>query len=76
MLIEEFIDKFAFAIEVEADMLQAETRFKELEIWDSLNTLAIIAMADAEYGASLTGDDIQRSDTIADLAKIVQERLG
>lgn len=76
MTIDNFIEKFAFAIEIEADTLNPETRFKELPIWDSLNTLAIIAMADADYGVSITGNDIQNSHTIGELMKIVQERLG
>lgn len=76
MTIDDFIEKFAFAIEAEADTLKPETRYKELPAWDSLNTLAVIAMADAEYGVSLTGTDIQNSQTIDDLMKIAQGRLG
>lgn len=76
MTIEDFIEKFAFAIEAEEGTLKPETRFKELPAWDSLNTLAVIAMADAEYGVSLTGSDIQDSQTIDDLMKITQDRLG
>lgn len=76
MTIDDFIGKFAFAIEAEDGTLTPETRFKELPAWDSLNTLAVIAMADAEYGVSLTGGDIQNSQTIGDLMKITQDRLG
>jgi acyl carrier protein len=76
MTIEEFIEKFAFAIEVDAAILQPGTHFKELEVWDSLNTLAIIAMADSEYGIALSGDDIQHSETVSDLMAVVQGRLG
>jgi acyl carrier protein len=75
MTIEDFIEKFAFAIEAEEGTLKAETRFKELPNWDSLNTLAVIAMADADYGVSLTGSDIQHSQTVGDLMEIVQGRL-
>ncbi len=76
MTIDDFIEKFAFAIEVEASDLSSETHFKELPNWDSLNTLAVIAMADADFGVSLTGGDIQNSQTVGDLMKIVSERLG
>lgn len=76
MTIDDFIEKFAFAIEAEEGTLKPETRFKELPNWDSLNTLAVIAMADADYGIALTGGDIQNSQTIGDLMKIAQERLG
>ena len=50
MTIEDFIDKFAFAIEVDTNALAPDTHFKTLPSWDSLNTLAVIAMADADYG--------------------------
>lgn len=76
MTIDDFIEKFAFAIEAEEGTLKPETHFKELPAWDSLNTLAVIAMADAEYGVSLTGSDIQNSHTVGDLMKIAQDRLG
>lgn len=67
MTIEDFIEKFAFAVEVEANSLTPDTRFKELAVWDSLNTLAIIAMADADYGIALTGRDIENAHTVGDL---------
>lgn len=74
MTIEDFIEKFAFAIEVEADTLALNTRFKELPSWDSLNTLAVIAMADADYGVSLTGKDIEVSETVSDIWTIISTK--
>lgn len=72
MTIDDFIEKFAFAIEVDADSLNPETRFKELPSWDSLNTLAVIAMADSDFNVSLSGKHIEQSNTIADLWSITQ----
>lgn len=76
MNIEDFIEKFAFAIEVEPAELNAATNFKKLENWDSLNTLSIIAMADADYNVALSGDDILNSITIGDLMAVIQERVA
>ena len=76
MPITDFIEKFAFAIEAEASALQASTRFKELPTWDSLNTLAIIAMADADYGVTLSGQDIQDAVTVEDLWRVVSSRVA
>jgi acyl carrier protein len=67
MSIEEFIKKFAFAIEAEPTSLTPDTEYKQLPQWDSLNTLSIIAMADADYGVTLSGQAINDSRTIADL---------
>lgn len=74
MTIDDFIEKFAFAIEVDAGALAPDTRFKELPTWDSLNTLAVIAMADADYGVTVTGRDIEVSATVADMWAIVSSK--
>jgi acyl carrier protein len=67
MKIEEFIEKFAYAIETDPGSISAETDYKRLPQWDSLNALSIIAMADVEYGITLSGQDISNAATVADL---------
>jgi acyl carrier protein len=74
--IETFIDKFAFAIEVEPETLSAETEYKTLDVWDSLNTLAVIAMADADFNVALSGQDIESSRTIGNLWQIVEGKVA
>lgn len=76
MSIEEFIEKFAFAIETSPDTLSADTEFKSLENWDSLNALSLIAMADADYGITLSGQAISDSRTIADLWSVVSGKAS
>lgn len=66
-----FVKDFSFAIEVEEASLSPDTVFKELAVWDSLNTLAVIAMCDSRYGVTISGQDIQGADTIGDLWTIV-----
>ena len=75
MNIEEFINKFAFAIEVEPASIAPETEYKQLPQWDSLNALSIIAMADADYGVTLSGQAINDSRTIADLWSVVAGKV-
>lgn len=74
MTIEDFVEKFAFAIEVEVSTLTPDTRFKTLPSWDSLNTLAVIAMADADYGVTVTGRDIESATTVADMWTVVSSK--
>lgn len=74
MSIEIFIEKFAFAIEVAPETLHAETDYKALDIWDSLNTLAVIAMTDADFSVAISGQDVQSSRTINDLWQIVEAK--
>lgn len=76
MSIENFIEKFAYAIEVPEDSISASTEFKGLEVWDSLNTLAVIAMADADFNVSLSGQDIEKSRTVGDLRQIVESKTA
>jgi acyl carrier protein len=71
MSIETFIEKFAFAIEEDPAALTAQTEYKQLPHWDSLNALSVIAMADADYGVTLSGQTINDARTIADLWKAV-----
>jgi len=74
--IETFIEKFAFAIEVAPDALTADTEYKALDIWDSLNALSVIAMADSDFNVTIGGQDVEHSRTIGDLWAIVQKRLA
>lgn len=76
MSIENFIEKFAYAIEVPEGAINASTEFKSLEVWDSLNTLAVIAMADADFNVSLSGQDIEKSHTVGDLWHIVESKTA
>lgn len=75
MSIETFIEKFAFAIEVDSASLAPDTDYKQLPQWDSLNALSIIAMADADYGITLSGQAINDSHTIADLWSVVSGKV-
>lgn len=74
MTIDDFIEKFAFAIETDPDSLSPETDYKQLPQWDSLNTLALIAMADAEYGITLSGQAINDTRTISELWALLSSK--
>jgi len=75
MEIQEFINHFSEQFDdADSNVFAAETIFRNLDEWSSLQALSIIAMVDEEYGKKLTGDDIQNSETIGDLFKIVQSK--
>ena len=68
MDIKVFIENFAEQFDdTTVEMLNAETKFRELEEWSSLIALSIIAMVDEFYGITLSGEDIRGSQTIGDL---------
>lgn len=76
MDIKEFISNFAEQFDdLDANVLTPETEFKQLEDWNSLVALSVIAMIDEEYDVTLKGKDITGASTIEDLYNIVLSKL-
>lgn len=67
MSLENFVSNFAEAIELDQSTITSETVFKDIESWDSMAVLNVIAMVDDVYQKSIGGDEIEKSITIADL---------
>jgi acyl carrier protein len=75
MKIELFISSFEELFDqLEDGPITAETEFKELDDWDSLMALSLIAMVDELYGLKLNGDDIRQSNTIAELFSLISQK--
>lgn len=71
MNLEKFVKLFAEQFDsTPQDQFTPTTKFKELEEWDSLTSLSVIAMIDEEMGKRITGANIRSSDTIEDLYNI------
>lgn len=76
MDLQEFINSFAEQFDdVDASTLNGSTAFKELDEWNSLIALSVIAMADEEYNVTLKGNDIKEATTIEDLFNTVKSKL-
>jgi acyl carrier protein len=75
MKIELFISSFEELFdELEDGPITPETEFKELDDWDSLMALSLIAMVDELYSLKLNGDDIRQSNTIAELFSLISQK--
>lgn len=75
MDIKEFISNFAEQFDdLDASVLTPETEFKQLEDWNSLVALSVIAMVDEEYDVTIKGDDIRNAKTIEDLFNTVNAK--
>ena len=76
MDIENFITLFKEQFDFMDDnvVISEETAFRDLEDWDSLVALSVIAMIDENYSVSISGDDIRNSNSIKDLHDLVAER--
>ena len=76
MELNKFIENFASQFdETGASVFTAETAYRDLDDWSSMQALSIIAMVDEEYGVKIKGDDIRNSETIQQLFEIVKSRL-
>lgn len=71
----EFIEKFEQIFDdVNPGTLNGSIFFREIEEWNSLMALALIAMVDDEFNISLNGDDIRNSKTIDDLYNVINNK--
>ncbi|MEI3456438.1 acyl carrier protein [Bacteroides cellulosilyticus] len=73
MNIQDFIEKFAEAIEVDSvEDLKENTKFRELDEWSSLAVLSVIAMLDEEYDTQIENADFKKLQTISDIVKFIE----
>lgn len=72
---ENFFMKFAETIELEdSSILTRETVFRDLEEWNSLAFLSVIAMVDEDYDVIIEGNDFKQLITLGDLIDEIQKR--
>lgn len=71
----DFLQNFAEQFDdTPVNVFTPETKFKDLEEWNSMIALSIIAMVDEKYGKKVTGTDLKNADSIADLEQILQKQ--
>ena len=77
MELNEFIANFADQLdETDPSTLNSETVFKDLEDWDSMVALSVIAMIDSDYDVAVNGNTIQNVNTIGELFEAVKQIKG
>ncbi|MBK7149653.1 MAG: acyl carrier protein [Bacteroidetes bacterium] len=68
MVLEEFTQKFAECFhQTDASEIKPDTKFKNLDEWGSMLALIIIAMIDAEFGKTLSSEDLKAAETVSEL---------
>lgn len=75
------INGFIAKLEIEFEdiapgTLLPSTNLRELDIWDSMHALILIALVDIEYDVTITADEIAGVGTIQDIFNIVLEKYG
>ena len=54
--------------------LTSASAFRDLEEWDSMAALSLIAMLDEKYGVNLTIEELKKANTVEELFSIVNTR--
>lgn len=73
MDIQNFIENFAEALELEdASDLTVNTEFRNLEEWDSLAYLNIIAMVDETFDLQIENADFRKLKTIGEIIDFIE----
>jgi len=73
---QEFLDAIAEILELEEGELKGDEKLADLEEWDSLAFLSVIAMADEEFDVVIQGEQLEKITTVNDLVALVQEHLS
>lgn len=72
MDVQDFIEKFAEAIDAEASLLTAETEFRTLDEWDSVAYISVIAMMDEEYDIQIEMPIFKTLKTLGAIAEYIE----
>jgi acyl carrier protein len=70
---QKFITLFKEAIDSENDQITMDTKFRDLEEWDSLAALSVIAMLDEEYDMIIDGNKFQKLETLSEILNYISE---
>jgi acyl carrier protein len=69
-----FIDLIKEVFEIEDTNLDINTSFRDLDSWDSLTHLSLIAMIDEEYGVAIEDGRFKTIMTLNDLFEEIRKR--
>ena len=76
MNLNEFIKHFAEQFEDEPlSSFTPATRFRDIEEWDSLHAMTIMAMVNEHYKVKITPEELRNSQTVAEVFEVVKNKL-
>jgi acyl carrier protein len=71
---EEFIENCCIALEVEPGSLSEESSPDDVETWDSMGWLGLIAMIDEKLGITLNAEILKDVKKLGDLIEILEKQ--
>lgn len=73
--IEVFGEKLANELDgIPAGAIKPTTNYREIPDWSSMHALVLIALAETEYGVTLTGEDLRKCNTVQDIYEVIKSR--
>ena len=73
--LDSFLQNFADQFDDEPEGLALETLFRDIDGWSSLVALSVMAMCDEEYDVILSANEMENSNSVADIFNIVESRI-
>jgi acyl carrier protein len=73
---EQFIHSIKDAFEEPPENLGLSTILRELEGWDSLTSVMLVAEIYADYRVQISGEEMSGCRTVADLMSLVEAKLA
>ncbi len=71
----EFEENIRETLEIDDDVvLDREELLENSEYWSSMHALLIMALAESEYGISITGEELRNSKTLNHLFKLFESK--
>jgi len=70
------MDKFLEQIAeiLEEEQINLSDKLVDFDAWDSLAQLSIIALADEEYGVTISAVEIREAETVGGIKKLIEEK--
>lgn len=76
MEVQEFIKNFANQFDdTDISEFEPETKYRDLEEWSSLTSLAILNMMEKKYNVTIKADEMKKNNTIQELFNLLQSKM-
>lgn len=63
-------------LRIEPGSLQASDRLHDLQAWDSMAALSLIALVDERYGVTLDANRLAQCETVADVLRMNEPKAS
>jgi acyl carrier protein len=65
--LQKFLEVFQSLFQLDAEDIRANSEFRELEEWSSMQALIVIAAIDEHFGVTIAERDFREAKTVGDL---------